>query len=510
MNQHLSDPKKRQYLNGRYVLLLILAFTGYRSLAQSPEITDTQSAGRCGPGVLELSATASEGALLRWYDSASGGNMIAIGDTTYTTPFLDATTSYYVAAGQMGTAGSNIPTPAPFTDTIPGTLFNSFAGSFGEEIHVMHPLRIDSVKVMVKNEVAGPASIQIRIKNIATDDEVMGPEYTFTASATLTEVSVPVNLEFEQGNYAVGMIYSGLSGGVYDTAGVSYPYTSPSGSVSITRMIAYNTPTFIFPFATSYYILYSGWSITDVVETPRVELTATISDSVTAAMDVASDEDVCTGDSVVMIAVADAGYHYLWQQVGIPDPAALDTNVYYATHSGDYNLVVTRGYCSDTSEKVTLEMLPAPEPVITASGNTLGTILSYETYQWIKEGADIPAATGTTYTVTEAGNYSVRVTNDNGCSGTSPEYVVDSAVTGIDDIPVNREAWQLYPNPAKESVHCQLPEGGSVEVYDINGKLKLRVSEELIDISKLAGGIYFVRLFDKSGNQVNAGKLIKE
>ncbi len=47
-----------------------------------------------------------------------------------------------------------------------------------------------------------------------------------------------------------------------------------------------------------------------------------------------------------------------------------------------------------------------------------------DSYQWQKDGVDIPGATSQTYVATVSGNYTVTVTNSGGCSGTSAATVV--------------------------------------------------------------------------------------
>ncbi|MFV8368344.1 T9SS type B sorting domain-containing protein [Flavobacterium sp. LB2R40] len=62
-----------------------------------PQIIATRPASRCDSGTITLQATAT-GGTVNWYDAASFGNLLHTG-TTYTTPFLNTTTTYYVDAG---------------------------------------------------------------------------------------------------------------------------------------------------------------------------------------------------------------------------------------------------------------------------------------------------------------------------------------------------------------------------------------------------------------------------
>jgi len=62
----------------------------------TPTITSTTPASRCDAGTVTLQAVASSGTL-NWYDAPSGGNLVGTG-TSFTTPSLSSTTTYYVEA----------------------------------------------------------------------------------------------------------------------------------------------------------------------------------------------------------------------------------------------------------------------------------------------------------------------------------------------------------------------------------------------------------------------------
>lgn len=65
-----------------------------------PVITSTLSLSSCDPQSFVLEATASNGTV-NWYENASGGNPIATG-STFTTPILTTTTTYFVDAFPIG------------------------------------------------------------------------------------------------------------------------------------------------------------------------------------------------------------------------------------------------------------------------------------------------------------------------------------------------------------------------------------------------------------------------
>ena len=62
----------------------------------NPQIFSTTPGSHCGPGTVDLSATASPSeATINWYDGDN--NLVGTGET-FTTPVLTSTTSYYVEA----------------------------------------------------------------------------------------------------------------------------------------------------------------------------------------------------------------------------------------------------------------------------------------------------------------------------------------------------------------------------------------------------------------------------
>ena len=65
-----------------------------------PSITSVTGATNCGPGLLDLSATASEG-VINWFTDATGGSTL-LTSPNYTTPLIRVTTTYYVQALQDG------------------------------------------------------------------------------------------------------------------------------------------------------------------------------------------------------------------------------------------------------------------------------------------------------------------------------------------------------------------------------------------------------------------------
>ncbi|HEV2722150.1 MAG TPA: hypothetical protein VG323_19165, partial [Thermoanaerobaculia bacterium] len=134
----------------------------------------------------------------------------------------------------------------------------------------------------------------------------------------------------------------------------------------------------------------------------------------------------CAGGSVTLTSSSATGNQ--WNLNGNPIGGATGTT-YNATATGNYTVTVTNGSgCTATSSAtaVTVNPLP-PTPTINAGGPTTfcagGSVTltssSATGNQWKLNGSPIGGATGTTYIANASGNYTVTVTDGNGCSSTS-------------------------------------------------------------------------------------------
>jgi hypothetical protein len=79
---------------------------------------------------------------------------------------------------------------------------------------------------------------------------------------------------------------------------------------------------------------------------------------------------------------------------------------------------------------------------------------------------------------------------------------------------VSAISFSMYPNPAKDQLHISLleNENGTVTIIDITGKTVMQVNistqHDVINLSSLGRGIYFVNVQTAAGNTVK--KLVKE
>ena len=153
------------------------------------------------------------------------------------------------------------------------------------------------------------------------------------------------------------------------------------------------------------------------------------------------------GESVNFTVTAFGPYlKYQWRKDGVNIPGATSATYSLAqtqtNHAGNFDVVISNNWGSVTSTPpAVLTLLPALPPIITAFSHNqfrnLGASLNlgvsvngyFLSYQWRKDGADIPGATNGIYsirvaTTNDAGSYSVVVRNPAGSVTSAPPAVL--------------------------------------------------------------------------------------
>ena len=139
----------------------------------------------------------------------------------------------------------------------------------------------------------------------------------------------------------------------------------------------------------------------------------------------------CMGASVVLSSSAASGNQ--WNLNGSAVAGATN-QTYTVSLAGSYTVTTTNGSnCSATSTATVVVVNPLPAvptisplnpPAFCAGGNVILTSSVSSSYQWLLNGTAISGATNRTYQATASGNYSVTITDGNGCSSTSAATVV--------------------------------------------------------------------------------------
>jgi Concanavalin A-like lectin/glucanases superfamily/Immunoglobulin domain/Immunoglobulin I-set domain len=160
----------------------------------------------------------------------------------------------------------------------------------------------------------------------------------------------------------------------------------------------------------------------------------------------APTQTVYVGDTLTLSV--DAGgtppLSYQWRKDGTPIPGATSSIFVQANvgagDSGNYDVVISNAQGSVTSQQANVSVQPLSQPLISQDpqGRTLypGGLLNLNvqasggglSYQWQKNGSDVPGATNATYRVdsvstNDSGSYQVTVSNQLGTAPSAPAVV---------------------------------------------------------------------------------------
>ncbi len=284
------------------------------------------SASSCGPDSLTL--TASGAGTLNWYDAPLNGNLINTG-TTFTTPYLTATTIYYVQ-------GTNI-----FALQTAGKPDNSGGG--GNLNNADQYLIFDSynpftlISVDVYAGTIGTRVIELRDKSgtILQSDTV---DILFTGLQTVSlNLDVPVGTAFQLG------LHTGTTSNLYrNNSGVNYPYTT-TGLLSVDSSSA----------GTQYYYFFYNWV---VQETSCSSAIVPVIAAINSDVPIAAFTYVINSITANFTNTTTDGVNYHWS-FGDGDTSNLKNPSHTYSANGIYTvqLIAVNGCGSDTiSAQITI------------------------------------------------------------------------------------------------------------------------------------------------------------
>jgi hypothetical protein len=177
-----------------------------------------------------------------------------------------------------------------------------------------------------------------------------------------------------------------------------------------------------------------------------------------------------------------------------------------------------------TNGQAVLTVNPLPTITLSASPKNLmpgmkTTITSTSfpaaaTYSWLRNGTAVANAASNSLTidVDGLGNYTLKVTDVNGCVNTSPVLAITDSVTGKLFIYPNPNSGQFQVRYYSALNNTALPRG--VNVYDARGKRVLANSYTItapyarmdIDLTSQSTGVYWIEVVDAAGNRLAMGR----
>ncbi len=366
----------------------------------APAVTDGS---RCGTGSVTLSATGS--GTLNWYDAATGGNLVNTG-TTYTTPSISTTTTYYVESDSTMYGTSQYVGPIYSG----GGATNS--NQSWEVFDCFAPVRLVSVSVYASSQ----GNRLIELKNSSgTTLQSATVNIPAGASRMTLNFDIPVGTNLR--------LVAPASCGLYRlNSGVNYPYTLP-GLISIKTSSATTNPL-------TYYYYFYDWEVKTITNcsSARVPVVATIDSNSPASVSIsASSTAICSGTSVTFTATPTNGGDtptYQWQingnNVGTNSSSYTSTSlsnndVVTCTMTSSSSCVTGNPVVTSNSITMTVNNTVTPTVAISASSNDIcaGNSVTFTatptnggstpTYQWQVNGVNVGNNTST-YTTTNLAN----------------------------------------------------------------------------------------------------------
>ncbi|MFA5781679.1 MAG: SBBP repeat-containing protein [Bacteroidales bacterium] len=279
-------------------------------------------------------------------------------------------------------------------------------------------------------------------------------------------------------------------------SGAIYAWTGPNGFASSLQNPVISDSA-VLTMTGTYYVSV----IVNGCVSPE-DSTSVVIDSIQTVPVITPSSNItfCQGDSVILTSsIAD---HYLWSD-------SSTTQSITVLDSGVYTVIVSDSIgCSATSLPTVVTVYSNPvTPTITQLGDSLQSSAA-ATYQWYLNGVVINGDTSQICTPTQNGDYTVVITDSNGCSAISPAF--NYTYVGINNID-NEDLIIIFPNPTGSNFTIKVPPATrQIKILNSVGQLLSRTcgieGQKNLDFELAYNGIYFIQItMDK---QVITKKLI--
>ncbi len=392
----------------------------------NPVLNSWADSFNCGPGTVTLEASVGGNANVRWYSSPTASLPVGAG-SPFVTPFLAATTDYYVAAS----TGTPQPPPA-FIGT--GTLTTTGAGSpyylgfWADKVQYLitasemtaagfSPGFIASLGFDVTTAGGALQNFNIKLKNTTAttlnlvfennmQDAYSVASYTPTANGVNTHV-FQTPFYWDGSNIVIEVCHNNTATGTssavkYNTGTVHYHYASAANHCNVQT----GTNNFTSTLRPNIRIGMRG-----SCESPRQLVKAFIYPK--PAVSLGQNINKCVDEGAV--EVLDAGVQpntpqYLWDD-------GTTSQVRAVTESGQYDVTVTNSFGCKNSD--TIEVVLRDNPVVDLGNDTTvcnGVVLNLDAGD---DGIEYFWNTGETtnnININTAGTYIAFVTNGDACT----------------------------------------------------------------------------------------------
>lgn len=226
--------------------------------------------------------------------------------------------------------------------------------------------------------------------------------------------------------------------------------------------------------------------------------------------DAGQDATICMGDVVTLNG--SGGSTYAWFPTTGLSAANIATPIANPSDSITYRLIVNAPGCdADTAWVEVYVNDTPPQPTVTVNGLDITCNEAVFSYQWYLDNGAISGATTQTFSnANQNGQYSVIITDGNGCSsapsdGVSPVGIEESVIHGMN----------IFPNPTNGPFDILLPNIQGQHRYEIFSPIGQMVqrgsitSERTsINLQSTAAGIYILRIVDNNGQMLGVRRVV--
>ncbi|WP_293873798.1 T9SS type A sorting domain-containing protein [Flavobacterium sp.] len=423
---------------GSYAVTLVAAnfngtdtktITGYITITAYPTVQTTTPASRCDTGTVTLGATASAGTL-SWYANVSGGTALGTG-TSFTTPSITTTTTYYVETASASCVSARTAviatvnttpsitaiTPASRCDA--GSVLLNATSTAGNTLWYVNAT--GGTALATTNNFTTPSiSVTTNYYVEATTGNCTSPRTLVIATVNTTPVitSTTPATRCDSGTVTLTAVAN---------SGTLNWYNVPSGGSSLATGTSFLTPS--LSTTTTYYVDASNASCTSV----RIAVIATVNTTPTVT---GTANSRCDTGTVTLSAAATAGT--LSWFANAAGSSAIGTGTSFTTPSisstTTYYVEALNGTCTSSRIAViaTVNISPtitSTTPATICSGDTfiISAVGSVGTLSWynVATGGSVQG-TGSTFSLTNlttTAAFYVQATNGSCQSARTPVIV---------------------------------------------------------------------------------------
>ena len=427
-----------------------------------PTILTSPGGSSCGPGIVNMSATATAGSTINWYIATTGGSF-GTGNSSNTPTTISATTTYYVDATLNGcTTTSRVPIiatvnpPLTFTcgtqtntsvtfDWTPVSGATSYDYTYTKSsggAAITGTVLANTLNVL---GLSPSESVTISVKPIGSPCSIFVGPFTCSASACNIPLTNQIaNIPVCATNIVPVQSFTSPLG-----ATATFTWTNDNTTIGLVSSGSGSLPSFTSANVATTQIARIKVNAFDPATSctgPDMIFFITINPLPTVAV---NSPSVCAGTNATVIAtMGSAGtYTYAWSVPATATPPG-DVASFSTTVAGNYSVVMTNTATSCFSSNATGTVTINPLPTVTVNtlpvcfGNSATVtavpgIAGTYNYTWTIPTGATPPGNVAIFSTTVAGTYSVIIADTN-CSSTSagntviinslPTVTVNSAI----------------------------------------------------------------------------------